>query len=139
MQLGSSETQIYYHLLDLDDSQKQQYLNELQQSQPELYLQVAPLLASENEEEQLTELLGFSANLATKQEVDLTGEEVSKYRLTHELGRGGMGVVYAALRADETFEQVLSTVYGARFATVDTRHVSALIHPNSGARDALYE
>ena len=96
MPLISSETQIYYHLLDLDDSQKQQYLDELQQSQPELYLQVAPLLASESEEEQLTQLLGFGASLATTKEVDLTGEVISKYRLTHELGRGGMGVVYAA-------------------------------------------
>ncbi len=98
MQLGSSETQIYYHLLDLDDSQKQQYLNELQQSQPELYLQIAPLLASENEEEQLTQLLGFGANLATKQEVDLTGEEVSKYRLTHELGVEAWGRICGTAR-----------------------------------------
>ncbi|MFV8404078.1 serine/threonine-protein kinase [Vibrio harveyi] len=137
MQLGSSETQIYYHLLDLDDSQKQQYLNELQQSQPELYLQVAPLLASENEE-QLTQLLGFGANLATKQEVDLTGEEVSKYRLTHELGRGGMGVVYAALRADETFEQDLaikfiqtnlSNVLGKRALFDEAQLLARLNHP----------
>ncbi len=138
MQLGSSETQIYYHLLDLDDSQKQQYLNELQQSQPELYLQIAPLLASENEEEQLTQLLGFGANLATKQEVDLTGEEVSKYRLTHELGRGGMGVVYAALRADETFEQDLaikfiqtnlSNVLGKRALFDEAQLLARLNHP----------
>ncbi|WP_029789279.1 MULTISPECIES: serine/threonine-protein kinase [Vibrio] len=138
MQLGSSETQIYYHLLDLDDSQKQQYLNELQQSQPELYLQVAPLLANENEEEQLTQLLGFGANLATKQEVDLTGEEVSKYRLTHELGRGGMGVVYAALRADETFEQDLaikfiqtnlSNVLGKRALFDEAQLLARLNHP----------
>ncbi|MFV8410139.1 serine/threonine-protein kinase [Vibrio owensii] len=138
MQLGSSETQIYYHLLDLDDSQKQQYLKELQQSQPELYLQVAPLLASENEEEQLTELLGFGASLATTQEVDLTGEVVSKYRLTHELGRGGMGVVYAALRADETFEQDLaikfiqtnlSNVLGKRALFDEAQLLARLNHP----------
>ena len=138
MQLGSSETQIYYHLLDLDDSQKQQYLNKLQQSQPELYLQVAPLLASENEEEHLTELLGFGASLATTQEVDLTGEVVSKYRLTHELGRGGMGVVYAALRADETFEQDLaikfiqtnlSNVLGKRALFDEAQLLARLNHP----------
>ncbi|NMU84510.1 serine/threonine protein kinase, partial [Vibrio parahaemolyticus] len=59
MQLGSSETQIYYHLLDLDDSQKQQYLQALQRSQPELYRQLVPLLANETPEEQLTQLLYF--------------------------------------------------------------------------------
>ena len=138
MPLSSSETQIYYHLLDLDDSQKQQYLDELQQSQPELYLQVAPLLASESEEEQLTELLGFGASLATTKEVDLTGEVISKYRLTHELGRGGMGVVYAALRADETFEQDLaikfiqanlSNVLGKRALFDEAQLLARLNHP----------
>ena len=138
MPLISSETQIYYHLLDLDDSQKQQYLDELQQSQPELYLQVAPLLASESEEEQLTELLGFGASLATTKEVDLTGEVISKYRLTHELGRGGMGVVYAALRADETFEQDLaikfiqanlSNVLGKRALFDEAQLLARLNHP----------
>ncbi|HDM8045560.1 TPA: serine/threonine protein kinase [Vibrio campbellii] len=138
MPLSSSETQIYYHLLDLDDSQKQQYLDELQQSQPELYLQVAPLLASESEEEQLTELLGFGASLATTKEVDLTGEVISKYRLTHELGHGGMGVVYAALRADETFEQDLaikfiqanlSNVLGKRALFDEAQLLARLNHP----------
>ena len=108
MQLSSSKTQIYYHLLDLDDSQQQQYLDTLQQSQPELYHQIAPLLATDNQKEQLTQLFGFCAHQATNHEVDLSGEVISKYRLTHELGRGGMGVVYAALRDDETFEQDLA-------------------------------
>ena len=138
MPLISSETQIYYHLLDLDDSQKQQYLDELQQSQPELYLQVAPLLASESEAEQLTELLGFGASLATTKEVDLTGKVISKYRLTHELGRGGMGVVYAALRADETIEQDLaikfiqanlSNVLGKRALFDEAQLLARLNHP----------
>ncbi len=108
MQTVSSETQIYYHLLDLDDNQKQQYLEALQQNQPGLYLQIAPLLTIGDEEQHLTELISFGASLATPQEAELAGEVVSKYYLTHELGRGGMGVVYAARRADETFEQDLA-------------------------------
>ncbi len=138
MQLGSSETQIYYQLLDMDDTEKQQYLEALQQSHPESYLQVAPLLAIENEEEQLTELLSFGANLATTQEDDLTGKVVSKYHLTHELGRGGMGVVYAAQRADETFEQDLAvkfiqtnlnSVLGQRALFDEAQLLARLNHP----------
>ncbi len=138
MQLGSSKTQIYYHLLDLDDSQQQQYLATLQKSQPELYLQIAPLLAIDQQQEQLTQLLGFCAHQATSHEVDLSGEVISKYRLTHELGRGGMGVVYAAQRADETFEQDLaikfiqsnlSQVLGQRALFDEAQLLARLNHP----------
>ncbi|MGR5320050.1 serine/threonine-protein kinase [Vibrio sp. DNB22_19_1] len=138
MQLASSETQIYYYLLDLDENQKQKYLDNLRQTQPDLYRQITPLLVSDTADEQLTQLLGFGAHQATNQEVDLRGEVVSKYRLTHELGRGGMGVVYAAQRADETFEQDLaikfiqsnlSNVLGQRALFDEAQLLARLNHP----------
>ena len=45
------------------------------------------------------------ADQATSIELDLTNTLIHKYHITHELGRGGMGIVYAASRADKTFEQ----------------------------------
>ncbi|MDV6253175.1 serine/threonine-protein kinase [Vibrio sp. EA2] len=108
MQLGYNETQIYYHLLDLEDSQKQQFLQELQKSQPKLYRQLSPLLADQTAEGHLTQLLCFGAQQVISRDIDLSGQIVSKYRLIHELGRGGMGIVYAAQRADATFEQDLA-------------------------------
>ncbi|BBM66014.1 serine/threonine protein kinase [Vibrio alfacsensis] len=138
MQSASSETQIYYHLLDLDESQKQEYLDELSQTQPEIYRQVQSLLACSVSEENLTQLLVFGAHQATHKEVNLCGEVIGKYRLTHELGRGGMGVVYAALRADKTFEQDLaikfiqsnlSNVLGRRALFDEAQLLARLNHP----------
>ncbi|MGP8308033.1 serine/threonine-protein kinase [Vibrio sp. YIC-376] len=138
MRLGYNETQIYYHLLDLDDSQKQQYLKSLQQNQPKLYQHLIPLLADKTLEEHLTQLLCFGAHHATNRDIDLSGEVISKYRLTHELGRGGMGVVYAAQRADETFEQDLaikviqsnlSNVLGQRDLFDEAQLLARLNHP----------
>lgn len=138
MQLPSSETQIYYCLLDLDENQKQQYLENLQQSQPNLYQRIAPLLAVDTQHEPLAELFCFAAHQVTHQNIDLCGEVISKYRITHELGRGGMGVVYAAQRADETFEQdlaikfiqsSLSKVLGQRALFDEAQLLARLNHP----------
>lgn len=138
MQLGYNETQIYYHLLDLDESQKQQFLQALQQNQPKLYQKLTHLLADDTAEGNLTQLLGFGAQQATSQDIDLSGQIISKYRLTHELGRGGMGVVYAAQRADATFEQDLavkfiqsnlSNVLGQRALFDEAQLLARLNHP----------
>ncbi|MDN3615686.1 serine/threonine-protein kinase [Vibrio gallaecicus] len=105
---AQSPTEVFYHLMDLSVSDKEVYLKKLKSLQPELFKQVSPLLAVNKESEQFTELLGFHAHQATSIELDLTNTLIHKYHITHELGRGGMGIVYAASRADKTFEQDLA-------------------------------
>ncbi|MEZ9391757.1 serine/threonine protein kinase [Vibrio splendidus] len=93
--------------MDLSDAEKSLYLERLEQEQPSLYQQILPLL-NEVSSEQITSLLGFHAQQATESELSLTDTLVDKYYISHELGRGGMGVVYSASRADRTFEQDLA-------------------------------
>lgn len=104
---SSSSTEVFYHLMDLSDAEKSLYLERLEQEQPSLYQQILPLI-NEVSSEQITSLLGFHAQQATGSELSLTDTLVDKYYISHELGRGGMGVVYSASRADRTFEQDLA-------------------------------
>ncbi|PTP60100.1 serine/threonine protein kinase [Vibrio splendidus] len=104
---SSGSTEVFYHLMDLSDAEKSLYLERLEQEQPSLYQQILPLL-NEVSSEQITSLLGFHAQQATGSELSLTDTLVDKYYISHELGRGGMGVVYSASRADRTFEQDLA-------------------------------
>ncbi|MGF1802004.1 serine/threonine protein kinase [Vibrio gigantis] len=96
--------------MDLSDVQRSLYLKRLEQEQPNLYQQVLPLI-NEVPSEQITSLLGFYAQQATDSELNLTGTLVDKYYISHELGRGGMGIVYSASRADRTFEQDLAVKF----------------------------
>lgn len=96
--------------MDLSDAGKNLYLEQLEQEQPNLYQQVLPLI-NEVPSEQITSLLGFYAQQATDSELNLTGTLVDKYYISHELGRGGMGIVYSASRADRTFEQDLAVKF----------------------------
>ncbi len=93
--------------MDLSDTEKSLYLERLEQEQPSLYQQILPLI-NEVSSEQITSLLGFYAQQATEIELNLTDTLVDKYYISHELGRGGMGIVYSASRADSTFEQDLA-------------------------------
>ncbi|TVU61340.1 serine/threonine protein kinase [Vibrio atlanticus] len=104
---SSSSTEVFYHLMDLSDAEKSLYLERLEQEQPSLYQQILPLI-NEVSSEQITSLLGFHAQQATGSELSLSDTLVDKYYISHELGRGGMGVVYSASRADRTFEQDLA-------------------------------
>ena len=73
-----------------------------------LLFEVNALIASHAEAEELFESPAFDAlsNLVDDSTHNsLIGHVVGSYRLEEEIGRGGMGTVYLAARADEAFEK----------------------------------
>ncbi|MEM1041847.1 MAG: serine/threonine-protein kinase [Bacteroidota bacterium] len=110
---------------------------------PALREEVAALLAADADAEGYLHAFGddvlapaLDAALAGRD--PLTGEQVGPYRVARQIGRGGMGTVYLAERADGQFEQTvalklvrpgLAPEVGARFRA-ERRILARLEHPH---------
>lgn len=138
MKLDSTKTEIYYSLLDLDDKQKSDALKQLKINAPDLYNQVSALVDAEDAE-YVEDIFQLSLLNGAFAECDYSGQHIDKYHILHELGRGGLGVVYAACRADQTFEQQLaikflqsdlSQIFGNRALFDEAQLLAKLSHPH---------
>ncbi|MBS1795466.1 MAG: serine/threonine protein kinase [Acidobacteria bacterium] len=111
----------------------------------ELYAEVRSLLAAHDEPEHLIEKNAFSlphelaANGAAPVAADYAGKRFGNYEIVREIGRGGMGAVFLAERADGEFNQRVALKIVRRTVLDDEteRHfrrereiLAALNHPN---------
>jgi len=93
--------QILDEALDLDPAQRTTFIATVCGGEPDLCAEVESLLAAEDEAGDFIEEPVFAETgrpLAA-------GQRVGVWRVLREIGRGGMGAVYLAERADEAFEK----------------------------------
>nr|WP_202597947.1 MULTISPECIES: serine/threonine-protein kinase [unclassified Vibrio] len=135
----SSITQYFYHYLDLPEREQDQWIKQLKINDEPGYQALRALVASSNQQDfSLSQVLATHAVTWHQATPNYTGQQIDKYQLTQEIGRGGMGVVYAAHRADNTFEQQLaikfiqpemSQLLGHRALFAEAQLLAKLDHP----------
>src|SRR6187401_1436642 len=102
---------LFHEALELGASERANFLAEQTNGDPELRAEVEKLLTQFNDASSFIEqplydsarsgvLLGLLDDL---DEDPMVGKVLGSYRIEREIGRGGMGAVYEAVRADGEF------------------------------------
>jgi eukaryotic-like serine/threonine-protein kinase len=98
-----------FHLsLEREASQRAAFLDEACAGDPDLRDRVESLLAYDERESDFLETLASGVRsdwLDEGQHVPMVGRRVGPYQVTREIGRGGMGAVYLAVRADDQYQK----------------------------------
>ena len=90
---------LFHGALERDGGARAAFLHEATAGDPDLLREVQTLLASHHRSERFLDepAYGVAADLILDDEPSsLTGRQIGTYRVLEEVGRGGMGVVYAA-------------------------------------------
>src|SRR6186713_287490 len=104
---------IFHEALDLDLSERSRFLKEKTGDDAELLTEVEKLLMQFNQASSFIEQPAYenakqgvlSALLDEADEDPMIGRRLGSYRIEREIGRGGMGAVYEASRADNEFNK----------------------------------
>lgn len=96
---------IFLEALDLTPPERDGFLRFSCRDDADMLLEIESLLAADTDSEALIEsaVQEAAASLFTTQ--DLTGERLGLYRIIREVGRGGMGSVYLAVRDDAEYRK----------------------------------
>jgi predicted Ser/Thr protein kinase/tetratricopeptide (TPR) repeat protein len=133
---------LFNEALEREGAARAAFLAERCGDDPELRNEVESLLATLDEAGDSFEkpAIEFAAEaFAGDSAASMVGEHIGSYRLVREVGRGGMGTVYEAVRADETFRKRVAIKVVRREMATDSvvrrfRHerqiLAGLDHPN---------
>jgi serine/threonine-protein kinase len=113
---------LFYAAADLPADERLRYLREQCNGDTDLYHHVEGLLDASDQPDDLLhgEVAAAASRVLATPEV-AAGDRIGPYRIVKELGRGGMGSVYLANRADQEFEkQVAIKVARAGFLTEES-------------------
>ncbi|MEP7249743.1 MAG: protein kinase [Spartobacteria bacterium] len=99
--------ELFNEVVDLPPEERMTFLDRICGEDDSLRREVESLLASDAEASQFIEepLLALPRELFPETEIDPAGQEIGAYRVVREIGRGGLGTVYLAERADESYRK----------------------------------
>ncbi|HJQ32310.1 MAG TPA: serine/threonine-protein kinase, partial [Pyrinomonadaceae bacterium] len=102
---------VFDEAVELPPGRREAYLAEACGGDAELRREVELLLSSHEEagefieEPAVANVLSGGVKFDVEEEAPFVGRRVGSYRIVRELGRGGMGAVYLAVRADDEFQK----------------------------------
>jgi serine/threonine-protein kinase len=96
--------EIFGAAVELPSEERGAYLDEACHDDPAMRQRIESLILSVEDDSHMTDMVGRAAAEAVQSSLPAIGGRLGPYEITSLLGRGGMGVVYRAVRADDEYK-----------------------------------
>jgi tetratricopeptide (TPR) repeat protein len=109
--------EVFEKVADLAGAEQESALREACGGDGELYEQVRRLLLHDRSKgARIAEVVAGISQTVPREEASFCGRRMGPYRIVREIGRGGMGVVYEAVRDDDEFRKRVALKVAVRAA-----------------------